>query len=161
MSQAGAHFNTFVIDREFAAAPARVYAAFADPRTKQRWFAEGQTHDIEHYAMQFETGGREQARYRLRPGTPFPGVVLEADGVILDIEPERRIVIASTMAIGGRRISASLQTFEFTAAGSGNTRLLFTHQAAFFEGADGPDMRRAGWEQLFGQLQATLAGQGA
>jgi uncharacterized protein YndB with AHSA1/START domain len=156
MDQSGTTFDTFVIERAFAAPPARVFAAFADPAVKQRWFAQGQTHDVERYTMRFEVGGREQASYRFRPGTPFPGVLLESDGEILDIVPGRRIVIASTMTIGGRRISAALQSFELSGADAG-TRMLFTHQAAFFEGADGPAMRRAGWEQLFGQLQGALA----
>lgn len=63
------------------------------------------------------------------------------------------------MTIGGRRISAALQSFEFFDVDGASTRMRFTHQAAFFEGADGPAMRRAGWEQLFGQLQGELAGQ--
>ena len=44
---------------------------------------------------------------------------------------------------------------------AGGTRLRFTHQAAFFEGADGPDVRRAGWQQLLDRLQASLAEDGA
>src|SRR5690349_6936324 len=117
MAQQDVTFDTFVIERAFPVPPARVYAAFADPRLKQRWFAEAQSHDVERFFMQFEVGGAEQARYRFRPGTPFPGVLLESDGVFLDIEPERRIVVASTMSVGGRRISAALQTFEFTTGG--------------------------------------------
>ena len=156
MTQPSTQFDTFVIEREFAAPLARVFAAFSAPAVKRRWFAEGGKHDTEHYALQFEVGGREQARYRLRPGTPLPGAVLEAEGVILDIVPQQRIVIASTMAIQGQRMSASLQTFEFSGGAGEPTRMVFTHQAAFFEHADGPAMRRAGWEQLIAQLQREL-----
>jgi uncharacterized protein YndB with AHSA1/START domain len=161
MPQQPAQFDTFVIEREFAAPPARVFAAFSDPAVKRRWFADGHTHDTEHYALQFEVGGREQARYRLRPGTPLPGAVLEADGLILDIVPQQRIVIASTMAIQGHRMSASLYTFEFFGGPGQPTRMVFTHQGAFFEHADGPAMRRVGWEQLIGQLQRELGEGGA
>jgi uncharacterized protein YndB with AHSA1/START domain len=149
-------FDTFVIERTYPAPLARVYTALADPRLKQRWFAEGHSHDVEQFTMQFEAGGREYARYRLRPGTPFPGGVLESDGVFLDIVPDSRIVSAATMAMGGRRISAALHTFELSATPDGQTRLRFTHQAAFFEGADGPAMRKAGWEQLLEQLHWAL-----
>lgn len=151
-----ARFDTFTIERDLPAPLERAYAAFADPARKQRWFAESRQHEVEQFTMQFEVGGREQARYRFNAGTPFPGARLESEGVFLDIQPRRRIVTASTMAINGQRISASVQTFEFEEAGAA-TRMRFTHQAAFFEGADGPELRRAGWEQLLGQLQDALA----
>jgi len=148
-------FDIFTLERAFPAALERVYAAFADPQRKRRWFADSPSHEVEHFAMQFDVGGREQTRYRFRAGTPFAGTALESEGVFLDILPQRRIVSASTMAIGGQRISASVQTFEFFEH-DGGTRLLFTHQAAFFEGADGPEIRRAGWEQLLNQLSDRL-----
>ncbi|MCD2515705.1 SRPBCC family protein [Massilia sp. G4R7] len=154
---AAVQFDTFTMEREFGASPARVYAAFADPRRKRQWFAESDNHTVEAFAMQFEVGGRESASYRFNAGSPFAGVLLESDGVYLDLVPDQRIVSAATMAIGGRRISASVHTFEFSPAPGGGTRLRFTHQAAFFEGADGPDMRRAGWQQLLDQLQAAVA----
>ena len=34
---------------------------------------------------------------------------------------------------------------------------MFTEQAAFFEGADGPQMREDGWRKLLDQLAAELA----
>jgi len=152
-----AQFDTFTIERTFAAPLARVFQAFSDPREKKLWFAEGAQHEIERYDMQFEIGGREQARYRFKPGTPFAGVALESDGYFLDILPQQRIVAAATMAMGERRFSASLHTFEFFSDGSGATRLLFTHQAMYGDGADGPQLRRAGWQQLLDQLHAALA----
>ena len=68
-----------------------------------------------------------------------------------DIVPNRRIVYTSTMTLGEKRISVSLCTFEFLPAEAG-TDLIFTHQAAFFEGADGPAMREGGWRTLFERL---------
>ena len=50
--------------------------------------------------------------------------------------PQQPVVAASTMIFGDKRISASLVTIEFIAAGSG-TDLLCTHQGVFFEGSDG------------------------
>ena len=74
----------------------------------------------------------------------------------LDIVAGVRIVMAQTMAMDGRRFSASLLTFEFRENGRG-TELVFTHQAGFFEGADGPQMRRHGWGVLLDSLAAELA----
>ncbi|QGZ40523.1 uncharacterized protein YndB with AHSA1/START domain [Pseudoduganella flava] len=152
-----AQFDTFTLERTFAVPLERVFRAFSDPRQKQRWFAEGAQHEIERFDMQFEVGGRELARYRFKPGTPFAGVALESDGYFLDIVPQQRIVTAATMAMAERRFSASLHTFEFFSDGPNATRLVFTHQAMFGEGADGPAVRQAGWRQLLDQLDAALA----
>jgi uncharacterized protein YndB with AHSA1/START domain len=59
------------------------------------------------------------------------------------------------MALGSKRISASLVTFEFLPTEKG-TDLICTHQGAFFEGADGPQMREAGWRKLLEQLAKEL-----
>jgi hypothetical protein len=61
------------------------------------------------------------------------------------------------MNIEDRCISASLATFELLPTKTG-TNLIFTHQAAFFEGADGPEMPKAGWEGILASLAKELAG---
>jgi uncharacterized protein YndB with AHSA1/START domain len=147
--------NTFVIERSYPQPPATVFAAFADPAQKRRWFGEGHSHDVEEFTMDFRAGGSEHFRYRFREGTPFPGVELASDGHYHDIVPNQRIVTASSMAIGGKRISISLVTVELLPTATG-TDLILTHQAAFFEGADGPQMREGGWRKLLDQLEKEL-----
>lgn len=156
MSTPAIQQDSFTIERFYSKQPGTVFAAFADPARKRRWYAEGETHDVDDFQMQFEVGGLENLSSRLNASTPFAGVALERRGSFLDIVPDNRIVTAATMAIGGRRISASLETFEFVPLDAG-TRLVFTHQAVFFEGADGPQMRRQGWELLLDRMTAELA----
>ena len=151
MEQQSVIHSTFVIERNYPATPDRVFAAFADPAKKRRWFVEGGHHEVEHYEMDFRVGGKERARFRFKDGTPLKGIACANDASYQDIVANRRVVFASTMTVGEKCISASLVTIEFLASKTG-TDLIFTHQGAFFEGADGPEMREAGWRKLLEQL---------
>lgn len=142
--------STFVIERNYPTSPQRVFAAFSDPAKKRRWFAEERS-ATEEFEMDFRVGGFERVRFRLPDGRPCRN-----DTVYQDILPDRRIVIAYTMTLDDQRISSSQATTEFLPAAKG-TDLIFTEQAAFFEGADGPQMREAGWRQLLDQLATELA----
>ena len=156
MEQQSVIHSTFVIERSFGKPPERVFSAFADATKKRRWFADPETSEIEEFGMDFRVGGTERLRYRFKEGTPLKGQELTNEGRFLEIVPERRIVTASTMALGEKRISASLLTIELMPTDKG-TDLICTHQGAFFEGADGPKMREAGWRTLLDKLTAELA----
>ena len=142
--------STFTIERTYSAAPTRVFAAFSDPAKKRRWFLEGGNRTVELHEMDFRVGGTERASVRHGDG-PMAGVVFTNETIFLDIQPDRRIVFAYTMAMGGSRFSASLATVELEAAGAG-TRLTFTDQGAYFEGADGAVIREDGWRKLLDRL---------
>jgi hypothetical protein len=61
------------------------------------------------------------------------------------------------MSVGETRFSSSLATIELLPTKKG-TELAFTEQSAFFEGADGPEIRREGWRLLLERLSEALAG---
>lgn len=147
--------NMFVIERAYRQAPSRLFAAFADPDRKRLWYAVDEHHTLGDYGLDFRVGGGESWWAEFNAGTPFAGTRLSSDAVYLDIVEDRRIVIAADMCFGGRRISCALVTFELEPQGEG-TRLVLTHQAAFFEGADGPEIREAGWRELLDRLEAAL-----
>lgn len=147
--------DTFVLHRSYPKGPEAVFAALSEPEKKQRWYAAGH-HAGDSFQMDFRIGGEEASRYTMDEKTPFPGTILASDSRFLDIVPGQRVVMAQLMTLGDRRISAALVTFEIAPDGKG-ARLTLTHQAAFFEGADGPAMRKGGWEQLLAGLDTLMA----
>ncbi len=152
MAERSVTHSTFVIERVYPATPERVFAAFSDAAKKRRWFAEGEESQVEEFRMDFRVGGTERVRFRSKDGK----LLFTNDTVYRDIVPNRRIVIAYNMSVGEKCISSSLATTEFLLAQSG-CLLIFTEQGAFFEGADGPQMREGGWRQLLEQLAKEMA----
>ena len=142
--------DTIVIERTYGHRPSRVFAAWRDPATKREWFAQGEGWQVEAYELDFRVGGREYGRFRRGNGPETRN-----ETIYLDIVPDRRIVMAYTMAIDGVNISASLGTVEFEAIGA-RTRLVYTEQGAFFDNADGAPSRRHGWVALLEALAAML-----
>ena len=144
--------DTFIIERRYAKPVATVFAALSDPALKRLWYAQ----TAETFDMDFREGGREYTLSYLGADTPFPGAPMVSDAIYQDIVPDRRIVLVQTMSLGGRHISSALLTFELLAE-DGGTTLVCTHQAAFYEGSGGPDMRKHGWNALFDRLDQELA----
>jgi uncharacterized protein YndB with AHSA1/START domain len=155
MSDASVVHNTFTIEREYPVPPERVFAALADPAKKRRWFADGDHQVLDDFELDFRVGGLERLQYHFREGTPFAGVVIAHDGTILDLVADQRLVSSQSMRFAGQCISAALVTYVLQPTMRGTT-LVFTHQAAFFAGADGPQIREAGWRSLFERLANEL-----
>ena len=102
---------TFSLERDYPVSPARVFAAWADPAAKARWFAPspGARHELD-----FRVGGREVAH-----GGPEGGPMMTFESIYRDIVPPQRIVYTSTMLAGDELITVSLTTVEFRPAEAG------------------------------------------
>jgi uncharacterized protein YndB with AHSA1/START domain len=151
MSESAIAHASFTLSRVINAPPARVFEAFADPDIKRRWFAEGDQHEVEEFASDLREGATERLRYRFRDGTPFAGMIIANTDTVLNLVPDERIVWASKMVFGDADISAALITAELLAV-AGGTELVLTFQGAFFEGADGPQIREMGWQTQLDKL---------
>jgi uncharacterized protein YndB with AHSA1/START domain len=140
---------TFAIERTYEAEPARVFAAWAQPDAKARWFGPSEG-SKGLYELDFRVGGRE-----LLEASAPDGNVYRFDALYRDIVDERRVVYSYDMHRGDTRISVSLATVEFERQGSA-TKLTFTEQAAFLDGQDTAAEREHGTGVLLDGLAASL-----
>jgi uncharacterized protein YndB with AHSA1/START domain len=150
MSRTPVTHASFTIERSYAAPPAKVFAAFADPAIKRRWFAEGEGWTVEQFDVDFRVGGFERSRFRYQGGPPITN-----ESVYQVIQPNERIILAYAMAIDGVPLSGSLLTMEYLPEGSG-TKLVFTEQGAYLDGKDGPVHREEGSRELLESLARIL-----
>jgi uncharacterized protein YndB with AHSA1/START domain len=140
---------TFTLEREYRAAPERVFAAWADPAAKARWFAGP---GIDEHELDFRVGGREISR-----GTVEGGPELTFESHYQDIVPAERIVFTSTMHAGSLLTTVSVTSVELTPTDEG-TRLLLTEYGAFLDGHEEPAWRERGTADQLAALAAELAG---
>jgi len=155
MTQHSVHHATFTVARHYGASPARVFAAFADPVVKRRWFIEGEGWTIDEFTPAFMEGGSERSRFRFGDGPP-----MRNETVYHEIVPDERILLSYAMIIDGKRISVSLATITLSPASAG-TKLVYTEQSAFLDGADQAAEREAGMRDLLETLAAELDRQSA
>jgi uncharacterized protein YndB with AHSA1/START domain len=144
---------TFVLERTYPTSPARVFAAWADPGVKSRWFAGDEAPTEFH--LDFRVGGREINR-----GLGPDGRTYTYEARYQDIVPDQRIVYAYDMYLDETRISVSLGTVQIEPAGPG-TRLTYTEQGAFLDGHDTPEAREHGTRELLDALGRVLETQSA
>jgi uncharacterized protein YndB with AHSA1/START domain len=142
---------TFAIERTYDAPPARVFAAWADPVAKTRWFGG----DNDDYELDFRIGGRE-----LNRGGEPGGAVYTYDAVYRDIVEDERIVYTYEMYLDEARISVSVTSVDFAPQDAG-TRLTFTEHGVFLDGLDSPALREQGTGHLLEALGAVLRGEPA
>ena len=152
MNERSVTHATFVVERIYPAAPARVFAAWADPTIKARWFGDADTGDDGAVIFDFRVGGRE-----ISGDTTTDGQNSRYEARYHDIVPGERIVYAYDMYLGNERISVSLATIAFLPEGSG-TRLLVTEQGAYLDGLDTPTRREPGIGGLLDRLGEVLKG---
>lgn len=125
---------TFTLERVYPVTAARVFAAWADPAAKARWFStSGGEHELD-----FRVGGREVTRGRHGDGPP-----LTFETRYQDIVTGERIVYSSTLWAGEALSTVSQTTVELVPAAEG-TRLVLTEQGTFLDGREEPAWREQG-----------------
>ena len=147
MSNRSATHSTFVIERNYDASPARVFAAWADLNAKGQWFGPGGEHEHE---LEFREGGREHFEAAVE------GALYSYDALYEDIVQDERIVYTYNMHRDGVRMSVSVTTVELLADGA-VTHLRYTEQGVFLDGTDTPAAREHGTAEILDKLTDALA----
>jgi uncharacterized protein YndB with AHSA1/START domain len=138
---------TFTLQPSYPATPARVFAAWADPAAKARWFSGP---EAEH-ELDFRTGGREVVSRAADGQHP----ALRFESVYHDIVPDERIVYSGALFAGDQLSTVSLTTVEFRPAAEG-TQLVLTEQGTFLDGREEPGWREEGTSKWLANLAAEL-----
>jgi uncharacterized protein YndB with AHSA1/START domain len=122
----------FSFSRVYDASPAEVYAAWADPASRSRWFIGPEGWAEVGRTFDFRVGGQETLHGRFAAN----GVETLFTARFHVIEPAARVVYVYDMHLDGRHHSVSVATLEFIGDPDG-TRLRFTEQVTFVDATDG------------------------
>ena len=137
--------STFSLERVYDTSTGRVFAAWADPAAKARWFSPSGPHELD-----FRVGGREVNR-----GRNPDGQVLTFESHYHDIVADQRIAYTSTLSVGENVVTVSLTTVELT-PDDDSTRLVLTEHGAFLDGHEQPAWRKQGTSDGLDALGAEL-----
>ena len=150
MSESSVVHSTVVVERTYDAPPARVFAAWATAEAKLAWFTCDHSWVRHAYELDFRVGGRETVS-----GGSEGGPVHSYVATYCDIVPNQRIVSTYEMYMDEQRTSVSLATVQIEPAGKG-TKLTYTEQGVFLDGADSAAAREQGTKELFDNLEKEL-----
>jgi len=147
---------SFTIARVYDATPERVFRAFADEKSKDKWFSGGGNWTLVSRSFDFREGGVETLAGRWESG-----MVTRFDCVYRDIVPpsengEGRIIYTYNMFVDDRKISVSQASIEIRAEGKG-TKFVLTEYGDYLDGYDDAGSREHGTNLLMDALGKSLA----
>ena len=126
--------GSFILERSYEASPSQVFAAWADPDLKARWFIGPDDWMPVRRELDLRVGGQELLQGRFAKS----GRETLFTARYHDIVKGERLVYVYDMHTAGKLHSTSLATVEMRPRGAG-TQLVFTEQVAFLDGTDGPE----------------------
>jgi uncharacterized protein YndB with AHSA1/START domain len=156
MTDRSVNHATFVIERDYPAKPARVFAAWADVKAKEAWMDDPDfKSDGSEAVLDFRIGGHERFSGFAPDGTTY-----SYDATYYDIVPDRRLVYCYEMYSGDDRMSVSVATVDIVPGDSG-TKLTYTEQGVFLDDIDKPEAREEGIAEMLDNLGKYLASRAA
>lgn len=148
-ARAASETHVLRMEREFAAPPERVFAAFTDPRLFAQWWGpEGMACPV--CEIDLRVGGTWRTCMRGTLGEHW------VSGVYREIAPPRRLAFTWAWEENGARGHETVVEIEFLPAGR-NTRLVLRHSG--FESAESRGNHSHGWGSSFDCLAKFLQGE--
>ena len=138
---------SLTLKRRFAAAPEKVYSAWADPEKLVQWFGPG---SVEAGSVKADIDLRVGGHYRISFNAN--GQYNQVGGVYREVVPNERLVFSWAWHSTPER--ESLVTVLLKPDGAG-TLLTFHHEQ--FVDATARDNHERGWTELLGKLENYLA----
>ncbi|MFI5915365.1 metalloregulator ArsR/SmtB family transcription factor [Dactylosporangium sp. NPDC051541] len=136
--------SSFTVERGYPHRPGVVFAAWADPASKARWFGG------EQHILDFRVGGREIVRDH-----DADGRALRYETRYHDIVPGERIVYSSTLLVADVAATISLTSVQFRPTAVG-TMLRLTEQAVYLDEQERPAWREQGTNDWLDALALEL-----
>jgi uncharacterized protein YndB with AHSA1/START domain len=146
-----AFHDTIVLERTYAAPPARVFQAFANVEARLHWGTPSSATGLVYDAADFRVGGVDISRCG-----PKGHLIYRVESRYWDIVPDVRIIWSEAVSEGVNRLSISLITVALEAA-EGGTRLAFTDQIVAYGSASMIEGSRQGYAAALDSLHAEFA----
>jgi len=147
---------SFTVIRVYDAAPRRVFQAFADDTSKQKWFAGPPGWQLFKREFDFREGGREHLSGRHGNGMVSAFDCTYHDIVAPSDDGEGRIIYSYVMHLDGRKISVSQASIEIRPEGKG-AKLILAEYGDYLDGYDDAGSREHGTNFLMDALGKSLA----
>lgn len=142
--------RTETLVRSYAASPARVFHAWADPDLRRLWGTPSDEVTIRNDAADFRVGGVDVQSCLVEGHA-----VARVTGRYHDIVPDSRIIYTEVIEDETVLQGMSLVSAEFIAEGNG-TRLVLTLQTIAVDGSDLLEGVHAGWTNALKRLGGVL-----
>ncbi|MBX9464486.1 MAG: SRPBCC domain-containing protein [Aquamicrobium sp.] len=144
--------GTVDLTKEYHQPVAAVFAAWSQEEAQRQWGHPGPGWHMDFDRFSFAAGGTDICRFGPEGGDEYLN-----ENRYLEIEPEHRIVYATSLRSNGVLTFAGTVTVAFDSHDDG-TRMRLVEQGLYFDGHDSVEGHREGWQHMLTSIEAWLDG---
>lgn len=144
--------GTVDLTKEYDQPVADVYPAWSSEDAQRTWGDPGESWEMSFEQFRFTVGDTDVCRFGPKGGPQYIN-----ENRYLQIEPDQRIVYATSLKCADRLTFAGTVVITFEATKDG-TRMRLIEQGLYFDGQDDVAGHRSGWEGMLGAIGKYLRG---